>query len=243
MRNYYSLINSMGSGTIPSTLNTGLYSVYKAESNANDSFSTNNGTAQGGLTYTTGKSGNAFTFNGTNAFTRLPNNAFNSLIGDFSISAWIYIPSGYVGGDTIYILQSMGCDSWFTNPYGWRFWTSGNQLYFQIFNHTNTYYNISYTYGFTTNSWYHVSVTRKGSTGSKLYINGSLVASDSNTVNPLFYANDITPTIGNLYMGTNGSKQNDYFAPNGSKVDEVNVWTKELTSTEITELQTKYYPY
>ena len=49
-------------------LNINLYAVYKAESNANDSLGTYNGTAQAGLTYSAGKSGNAFVFNGTNAF-------------------------------------------------------------------------------------------------------------------------------------------------------------------------------
>lgn len=233
--------------TPTSTLNVGIVSVYNAESNTTDSFGTNNGTAIGGLTYSTGKIGQAFQFNGSNAFVRLPNNAFNSLTGDFSVSAWVYIPSGYLGADAIHILQNMGCDSWFTNPYGWRFFTSGNHLFFQIFNHTNTYYAISYGYMFTTNTWYHVAMTRKGSTGSKLYLNGNLVASDSNTVNPLFYANDITPTIGNLYMGTNGSKQNDYFAPNGSKVDAMTVWDRELTASNITELYNagtgKQYPF
>ena len=144
------------------------------------------------------------------------------------------------------VIQNVGCDFWFNNPYGWRFYTYGNQLNLQIFNHTNTIYTLSHNIVFSNSTWYHVAVSRKGSTGSKLYINGSLVASDSNTVNPLFYANDITPTIGNLYMGTNGSKQNGYFAPNGGKIDEVNVWNKELTSTDVTALYNagagKFYP-
>ena len=229
-------------------LNTSLYAVYKAESNANDSLSTYNGTAQGGLTYTAGKSGNAFTFNGTNAFIRLPDNSLNSLTGDFSVSSWVYIPSAYDPGTTLHIVQNMGCDAWFNNPYGWRFLAVGDSLLFQIFNHTNTYYALATGYyAYPRNSWTHVAVSRKGSTGSKLYINGSLVASDTNTVNPIFYANNITPTIGNLYMGTNGSIKNDYFAPNGTKVDEVNVWNKELTATEVTELYNtgtgKFYPY
>ena len=62
----HGIIGSSG-GVLPSTLLTNLYAVYKAENNANDSLGTYNGTAQGGLTYTTGKSGNAFVFNGVNA--------------------------------------------------------------------------------------------------------------------------------------------------------------------------------
>jgi len=51
-----------------STLNNSLYAVYNAENNANDGLGFYNGTAIGGITYTAGKIGNAFTFNGTNAY-------------------------------------------------------------------------------------------------------------------------------------------------------------------------------
>ena len=40
-----------------SSLKTSLVSVYNGESNANDSYGSNNGTERGGLTYTTGKIG------------------------------------------------------------------------------------------------------------------------------------------------------------------------------------------
>ena len=102
---YYRLISSMLKATVNSlltglyavykaesnslaSLTTSLYAVYKAESNANDSLGTYNGSAIGGVTYTTGKSGNAFTLNGTTSNVQLPDNSLN-FTGDFSISIWI----------------------------------------------------------------------------------------------------------------------------------------------------------
>lgn len=84
-------LNGIIAGRGLSPLLTSLYTVYKAENNANDSFGTNNGTAQGGLTYSTGKSGNAFTFNGTNAHVLMPVNSMKKTT--FSMNFWIFNPS------------------------------------------------------------------------------------------------------------------------------------------------------
>ena len=210
---------------------------------ANNQFAIDNGTLMSGCTFTDGKIGKAFTFDGVNDYVSLPNNSLN-FTGDFSVSAWVYVPTTLTGANSIYIINNMSCDSWFSNPFGWRFLVYGNTLHFGIFNHTNTYYAISVEYVFipvsnvSPGGWYHLAATRKASTGTKLFINGNMVGSNSNTVNPTYNltVDDIRPTIGNLYMGVNGSKQISYFAPAGTKIDGLSVWQKELTSTEITEL-------
>ena len=86
----YAVYNADTTGS--SSLKTSLFAAYNGESNANDSFGANNGTAVGGLTYTTGKIGNAFTFNGSNAYVSLPDNSLN-FTGDFSISLWVNLAS------------------------------------------------------------------------------------------------------------------------------------------------------
>ena len=210
---------------------------------ANNQFAIDNGTLMNGCTFTDGKIGKAFTFDGVNDYVSLPNNSLN-FTGDFSVSAWVYVPTTLNGGSGIHIINNMSCDSWFSNPFGWRFLVYGNTLQFGIYNHTNTYYAISVGYDFipvsnvSPGGWYHLAATRKASTGTKLFINGNMVGSNSNTVNPTYNltVDDIRPTIGNMYMGVNGSKQNSYFAPAGTKIDGLSVWSKELTLTEITEL-------
>jgi arabinan endo-1,5-alpha-L-arabinosidase len=223
-----------------STLNTGLIAAYKAESNANDSLGLYNGTAVGGLTYTTGKSGNAFSLNGTNALVTLPNNML-SFAGAFSYSAWVrynVMPSGEV-----YIVTATNGNGTTVNN-GVAFGFVNSILRLTIMN--NTSLSVWTCGSFSANTWYHVAVTKTASTAPKFYRDGVLqttaLLSGTNTLNPLYtsgpYPNSLC-SIG-AYRYNNGS--NTYAYSNGL-IDEVNIYNKELTQAEITELQTKYYPY
>ena len=235
-------------GPQPSTpLTTGLYAVYKAENNANDSLLNYNGTAVGGLTYTTGKSGNAFTFNGSNSYVSFTAGSFNSLTTDFSVSAWVYLPSGYNSTNNCPIFSNMSAPGWFETPGGFWLRFAGTTIQLAIGGKLNPIglgYNISNDNLLGT--WIHVVAVRKNNTSSKIYINNVLKTSNTDTVNPVYYTgvNLTTPTIGNVKM-PNGV-QDGYYAYNGSKIDEVNVWNKELTSTDVTALYNggtgKFYP-
>jgi hypothetical protein len=219
------------------SLTNNLYAVYKAESNANDSLGTYNGTAQGGLTYTAGKSGNAFTFNGSNAYVSFTAGAFNTLTTDFSVSAWVYLPVGYSGLDNCPVFMNMSAPSWLNNPGGFWLRFAGPTIQLAIADKTNaTFFNYNTTADLLPGTWAHIVATRKSGTISKIYVNNVLKASNTDTYNPVYYTgiNLTTPTIGNIKM-PNGVQDSNY-AFNGSKVDELNIWNKELTSTEITEL-------
>jgi len=233
-------------GAAASPFLTSLYAVYKSESNANDSLGVYNGTAVGGLTYTAGKSGNAFTFNGTTSYVALPTNSMN-FEQSFSVSAWVY-SSVNLGNIYLPILSNVQADSWFNNPTGWWFEITGNDVRVYIFNHTNTYNVTTYAYapGFNTSTWINVTFTRGVSGSTKIYINGTLLATNTNSMNPVYAlgtTGNIVPTIGNLYVP---SKTDYHYAPSGTKADEIAVWTEELTSTEITTLYNagagKFYP-
>lgn len=222
-------------------LNTSLYAVYKAESNANDSLATYNGTAQGGLTYTAGKSGNAFTFNGTTAYVSLPNNMINSLTGNFSVNMWVNVVNT---GANQSLFSGKIYDG--TNSYGIAIVNNGYN-YIQICNGTSTVTSLQEASSNPYGTWYMVTVTRKASTGTKIYYNGTLSVSNTSTINPVFHptlatkcaigALDYSTSYGGIY----------YYCANGTKIDEVNIWNKELTSTEVTELYNastgKFYPY
>lgn len=230
MRNYYTLINSMGSsgGLPPSTLLNNLYAVYKAENNANDSLGVYNGTAQGGLTYTAGKNGNAFTGNGTTSYVSLPVDSFN-FTSDFSISVWIN-PSTVTGNQMIFsnLMYNGGArKGYYISLYGdavevWLVNTLSSQQYIL----TSSIISI--------NTWYNIVVTRESGV-LKLYVNNSLIATDTNAITMGYIST--TPSIGAY---TNGLPITRYF---NSKIDELNIWNKALTATEVTELQTKYYPF
>ena len=237
--NYYSLISSMLKAAI-STLGTGLYAVYKAESNANDSLATYNGTAQGGLTYGTGKSGNAFVGNGTNASVNLPNNALN-FTSDFSVSCWVKIPSASAGIKTIISNNKLLLSP--TRQYGWGCYINNTNVTFQKYDGSSTVLGMSYDLAgiLNANVWNLFTFTYSTTAGRKIHFNGSLVASDSN-VTAIAYDTTHYPTLlAQRYDGTNY----EYF--NSASLDELNIWTKELTSTEVTELYNtgtgKFYPY
>lgn len=237
--NYYSLISSMLKAVI-STLSTGLYAVYKGESNANDSLATYNGTAQGGLTYSGGKSGNAFVGNGTNASVNLPNNALN-LIGNFSMSCWVKIPSTSAGIKTIVSNNKLLLSP--TRQYGWGCYINNTNVTFQKYDGSSSVLGMSYDLVgiLNANVWNLFTFTYSTTTGRKIYFNGSLVASDSN-ITAIAYDTTHYPTLlAQRYDGTNY----EYF--NSASLDEMNIWNKELTSTEVTELYNagtgKFYPY
>jgi hypothetical protein len=227
-------------------------SFYKPTTN--DALNTYNGTAQGGLTYGVGKVGTAFVFNGTTAAVRLPDNSLNSLTGDFSISNWVYLPPTYLGtgGATVYMLWNVTAPTWANNLKGIALRITSNTIVgFTIWDGVSSA-SVSFNDNTATylknNSWVHITATRKGSTGSKLYLNGVLVSSNTSTMNPVYSSTFQTPNIGNLRT-TNSSGTvliNNDFAFNGTKIDGLSVWSKELTQSEITELYNsgngKQYP-
>lgn len=224
----HGIISSSG-GLPPSTLLTNLYAVYKAESNANDSLGAYNATAQGGLTYGVGKSGNAFQFNGTNAYVQLPIGAFTSFTSDFSINAWVYYVNN---GDTQTIFSSFSTDG--TTQKGFLLTINNNVIRFGIASGVNARFDLVSTTALTNNTWYNIGVVRKNSTSSKMYINGALDCQTTNSNNPSYYVNAY-PSIGVLDYTNNFGGQ---YSPMGinSKIDDLNIWNKDLTGTEITQL-------
>ena len=229
----YSVYNADAVGS--SSLKTSLYAVYNGESNTNDSFGSNNGTAQGGLTYTAGKIGNAFTFNGTNAYVSLPNNSFNSLTNDFSVSFWMNLTNSHSadGGQLFSNIQtSIGISTYF----GFQIGFYNNQIYFTVGsntgNSTASTRLISNALSGYIGTWVHVTCTHKQSTGYKIYVNGVLNNSNNGTYNPVYTTNH-TPSIGAQY--TIYATPNLAYKLNGS-MDALSVWNKELTQSEITEL-------
>jgi len=222
-----------------STLLNGLYAVYKAESNANDSLGVYNGTAQGGLTYSAGKSGNAFTFNGTNAYVQLPNNSLNFL-NSFTIGWWMFITGN--SGDGQQPISNAQRNAGGSTIFGYGVFVYTNNLTLQVMDGTN-YVGLSCNMSALFGTWAYVEIEREWNVGSKIRINGSVVASNSSTINPA-YRSDVahTPSIG-VYKHTLGES---YFMTGLGKIDEVTIHNRILTPTEITTLYNagagKFYP-
>jgi len=221
-----------------STLLTGLYAVYKGESNANDSLGTYNGTAQGGLTYSAGKSGNCFQFNGTNAYIALPDNSLN-LTGSISVSLWWYVD---LTNDQVFIgnRQKNGGSI----NHGWQFRYNSSGLIFRVMNlTTDTEWTASNVIsGGMAGTWVHLMVVKSSSTNFKVYVNNveyNMIGGVS--AEPAYLTNQKC-TIGNVWTGT----AFDSYMKSGSRIDELGVWNKALTLTDRADLYNagagKFYP-
>lgn len=235
---------------VTNTLNNNIRNVYKAESNANDSKGTNNGTAIGGLTYAAGKSGNAFKFNGTNSYVNLPDNSMN-LTGDFSISFWVYVTASgsqyiYQNGfyqtspTNIYKGFSIGIDTLGSSTYN---------LCCVIPRQTTDYLGWQFN-SLTNNAWNHVIITRVSGVDTYAWINNTLsavtyqgpISSGNKILDPTYHTTQRVSLGASVASGTAGALINA-----NSLIDEFNVWTRQLTSTERTDLYNagsgKFYPY
>jgi hypothetical protein len=212
-------------------------SFYKPTTN--NALGTNNGTAQGGLTYGVGKVGTAFQFNGTTAYVSLPNNSFN-FTGDFSVSGWINQSSTPLYHMIMGNQNSTGGGSGYS---GWIVWVFNNKLTFDVYDNTTgaasgRWQTIS---TLSTNTWIHFTVTKKPNQAAKIYLNGSInggLIFGSNTANVSYLPTTYSVIGVNKYSSIDG-----YW--NG-KIDGLSVWQKELTQSEITELYNsdtgKQYP-
>jgi len=239
-------------GEITSLYNAGTGAEYPFSSqllpSPNDSVSANHGTLINGATFTDGKIGKAFTFDGVNDYVALPNNIMKfSNTDNWSVSFWIYQTAGASSGVIGNWDYSGGQGT------GWGIRTGGTvggdpskftiQLFTNWINGSGNLLNPLSTLGTTSiNTWNHFVITRNSSAQEKIYQNGTLVASQTNSSTKLTY-----PATSYSCIGAERYQSNIVgYAKAGSKIDALSVWNKELTSTEITELYNsgtgKQYP-
>ena len=232
------LYNSGSGQDYPFTLSNALIPTLK------DSIGSNHGTRlsntlSGGIlgpSFATGKIGQGFTFDGINDFISLPNGSLSSLGNSFSYSLWVkQTTSGYASLISTY--TNTGGDRGFYT----RISNGAGGIQTYAFNSSGT--PIINGAGFNTlalNTWTHIVVTLDGS-NIKTYKNGSLVDTTSYS-GSISYGATTYPSIGNLYYAPSTFA----YHLSGS-MDAVNVWTKTLTQSEVTELYNsgngKQYPY
>jgi Tol biopolymer transport system component/subtilase family serine protease len=200
----------------------GLVSWWRGENNANDFFGTNNGSFLNGESYTNGRIGQAFSFNGSGNFVEIPdNNSLDVQMGDFTLAAWVKINSSrehFIAGKGACGSQSsrfyMGVDN-MNDPFldishstgGTRIGTSGNTL--------------------TVGQWHHLVMWKQGQ-DFKFFKDGNFVLQTNQPFT--FEANDAVFTIG---------KGNSCAPPQlttDGAIDEVHLYNRALSDAEITTL-------
>jgi hypothetical protein len=227
----WNLLNSVYNAdtTASSSLKTSLVASYNGESNANDSFGSNNGTAVGGLTYGTGKIGNAFVFNGSNSYVSLPNNSLNPS-GDFTISLWVKFNS--VAATYINLIENYYNPS-FNSRYGFNVYLQSGKIRFATYDGSIT--NIAQsTTTFVVNQWYQIVLSKKLNTAPKLYVNGlneTFAQVGGNISNNIVY-NSLCKSL----FGVDFDYSVSYNSFLNGSLDAINIWNKELTASEVSEL-------
>jgi hypothetical protein len=197
-----------------------LSAYYNFDDNVNDSSGNAlNGTATD-ITYSAGKYDNAANLNGTTSFVSVADNALlEGSSGNISVFGWIKITD--YASDTAQHLAS----KWATTT-GWRLVARPGDILITL---GST--NIGRGTGVPTGDWVHIGFTYNGST-CKVYQNGVQVGTDASATATL--ANTQQMHIGKRSNGSDGFVK--------GQLDDVNVWQRVLTATEVSNLYNSTCP-
>ena len=188
-------------------LRSGLQAFYKLDDTTDASGNGNTLTNTGGVTFSSGKIGNAADFSGNSPY--LSRTGFN--IGNtFTLSTWINVSSlspSYIG-----LLIQSGDIAMYTTPNGAI--NFGDFSSWSASSNSNT---------IMTNNWHHIAlVSDNGSV--TLFVDNNAVANDS--------AHNVTMDASNIFKINGDSGGSDY----ALKIDAVGIWNRALTESEVTEL-------
>jgi hypothetical protein len=203
---------------------SGIISWWRAEGNAIDTIGHYDGTLMNDTTFGTGKVGSAFSFDGSNQFVQVPDNDLWTLgRQNFTVELWVNFNqiqerAAFIGHDE----GGGSLNKWtlFYDELGNNS-PPGPALRFHINGPSVGIVDPIYaTWTPTVGQWYHVAVTRNGGSTYALYINGSQVATSTQT-------DSIPDATASL---TIGNAEGFFF--NGL-LDEVTIYNRALTATEI----------
>jgi hypothetical protein len=209
-----------GNWTLTVDTNRSLVGWWKGDNNANDSSGNgNNGTLNGDVTYTAGKIGNAFSFDGNGDYVSTP------LVYSYpqiTLGAWI---NPTVSANTQWIVgdwEAGGTGSSAALDYDE---VDSDKIRFSIMV-GGTEYSLRSNALLSLDTWYHVFGVYNG-TDMVLYIDGSL---DNNTsVSGSLDAASAVMRIGGMCNGCG----TNYFA---GKIDDVHIYSYALNASEILAL-------
>lgn len=212
------LITFYVTGFANAALTDSLNHYYNYNSNSNDGVGSNNGTDTNSPTYTSGKILNALTLSSASSqYTSFSNTSlFPYGTNAYTVNLWVKYTT--TGGN-----QSI-CMNYLT-PGNVLFYTSGSSLVHS----KGGVVDLTYSWGPSSGTWYMLTFVGS-STGMATYVNGSAVASNSNTSNIVDPSSSV-PCGG---YKSSGVMQAGWYM-NGQQ-DEMGIWSRGITPAEILEL-------
>jgi ribosomal protein L19 len=209
----------------------GLVGWWPGDGTAQDISGTNNGILQGGAIATaTGENGQAFKFDGTNAYIEVPNApALNPT--NLTVECWVnFNLMDTPGNSTVgaqYIVfkqntQTLAFEGYNLSKHRYAY----DIIVWEVTSATGVAVQINGVTPITSNTWYHV-VGIRGPDFVQLYINGNLEAQTN-----VSFPQDYGPY--SLFFGT--SHQSYWDRKLSGLLDEVSLYNRALTSNEVTAL-------
>lgn len=211
-------------------LTDNLVAYYKLDGNSNDSVGSNNGT-DSGITYNAsyGKIGQGASGSGT-SYTSIPSQTVFNLQSEFSIFSWVYLTS--YGKGTSYQEDIVSKDNLTTNNRCFSFCVRGpadssntGKLRFAYNPLSDASVLSTSTVGL--NGWHHVGIVSTQGTYT-FYIDGSPSGSGSKDITPVYQ--------GTAPLSLRSAFNIVYVEGMVGYQDEVGIWSRALTSTEVTAL-------
>ena len=212
--------------SVPGSIYTNLRGWWKLEettgTNIDDATGrVQDGTLAGTLSTASGIVGNALNFNGTDNGVTLGTAPALSGTTDFTVMAWVKVPSGSGSGTVIQQRDATG--SGYNGEYQLNVLSTGAVEFF--------IYNGGYQFDITTpttyglvndNQWHLVAATRSGTTGT-VYVDGTALATATGT------AKSLVSTIA-VSIGYDQRDNNKRFK---GLLDEVRLYTRALSASEL----------
>ena len=197
----------------------------ESSGNAADSVGSRTATNQNTVTYSAGKFSNAATFAAASSqyftFTK-----FDPGSSAFSIAFWFKY-TGTIPPSVYPCIISQWDET--GGDREWAVAIVGSNMYFYVADSGSTSNTLASTTTLVQNTTYFCVCTKSGTTG-KIYINASLEGTKTTFVSTVV-SGSASPRIGHSYRF--GNKSDNYW--NG-QIDELTIWSRELSSTEVTTL-------
>jgi hypothetical protein len=196
----------------------------------------NNGTVQGDVSAVGGQVAGAGSFNGTDDHVSLPPIQLN---GSLTVAAWV---KRETAGQEFQAISSQG-DGYATSSSQTRNWWLGGrpqpdagQVHWSVFDESGTNHRIDSSPGaLTSNQFIHVTGVYAKSTGTmRIFIDGSL--DDEISVSPFTPKTSSDPGAMGAEIST--SNQNTPGRFFGGVIDDVRVYGRALSSSEVDDLYT-----
>jgi hypothetical protein len=217
---------------LPSTLWNNLISYYSGDNTPNDSKGTINGTLVNGATYGTGKINNGFSFDGINDRVTMGNNFNFDGSTPFTFSFWMNL--------TVLTDQTI-LGKWNNTNVGYLFFLISGKLRIALSNNVSTNILRVDTVNSLTTGLKLITITYDGSKSSS----GLKIKIDNSNQSLTILNNSLTSnftTTDDFILGWSSTGLPYY----KGIIDELAIWDRVLTDTEVTELYNsgsgKQYP-